>query len=216
MESTQAIKKNVTKSAVSAEKVYVSQFQKEGTETAQLRQIVESESEYPSARISNERQDNLFSVEDFGFTAQKFTNIENRVGFINVPVGTTVEKVAELLLANPDACLYRVMDNRPIITKDQEYAIAQGQRTYDDFANSQVVRFPEADSNGVAHPRAGQIVLDRNNKPQYRQVFFSKAAMADEDNRKADTAYGYVSPEIEAELVGAAPTNATVVKEQGL
>ena len=89
------------------------------------------------------------------------------------------------------------MSNKPIITDSQAYAVNQGLRTMDDFANSQIVRY------GDNTPDAGKIVKDDNGKPQYRAIFFSKTAKADVDLRNNDANDFYSSVEIKAELLGA-------------
>src|SRR5690349_20602069 len=90
--------------------------------------------------------------------------------------------------------IYRVLSNAPILTEDQKYAVAMGLRTKDQFANSQAIRYPES------HEDAGQLVLDRAGKVQYRRTFFWPTAMADIDQRGGEV---YLSAELEAELNGA-------------
>lgn len=212
MESTQEITKKVVKSAISVDKVYKSDFQKAGTLTAMLRQAVNNTASYPSKKVGNEKQDSLFGLAEFGFGTQDFSNVENRVAFINVPDDTTVEQVVAKLAAAPHACLYKEMSNRPIITEDQSYSIGMGQRTLEDYANSQIVRYSD---NHTTETLRGKIILDNNGKVQYRRVFFSATPKADVDHRNADKADAFMSPEIEAELAGLT-VNATIVKEQGI
>lgn len=202
--------KSVSASAVTIGRVYAAQFQKNGTETAELRQTVNSFASYPAQKVGNSFNGNIFDIEEFGFSTQDFNSIENRVAWMLVPAGTTMEIVSEKLKNFPGACLYRILDNRPIITEDQRYSISIGQRTYDEFANSQVVRYPEN------HPTlANQIIKDPNGNVQYRQVFFSPVAKQDMDNRTLDATKHFISPEIQAELAGIG-LNATVVPSQGL
>lgn len=199
--SKTAIRTQVTKGPITVDDIHVSDFQKDGTESAQLRQVINVKSFYPSKRVDNNMQDNMFSLDEFGFEETEFESIENRVAFTDVPKGTTVETVLARIAANPTACLYKVLSNEPIITDNQEFAIQQGLRTKDEFANTQVVRYPEGtvkDNIDVS----GQIVLDKNGNVQYRRVFFSMKAKEDIDNRST-TVKGYVSPEIEMELKGA-------------
>lgn len=199
MESTQQevqrIRKVVSKSPIIVDKVYKSDYQKEGTLTAQLRQTVTTLSYYPSKAVSNNLQDNIFAAEQFGFGEQEFKNEENRVAWIDVPMGSTVESVTAQLSKFPEAELYRVMSNRPIITDHQKYAIDNNITTLDVFANSQAVRFP------VGHPQEGELALDQNSgKVQYRAVFFKASKINDIDKRTSDPTDYYASPEILAEI----------------
>ena len=197
-----AIRTEVTKSGIQIEDVFTSDFQKEGTLSAQLRQVIEVKSFYPSKKVDNNMQDNVFSLDEFGFEEQEFTSNENRVAWMDVPVGTTTDQVAERIAKFKDACLYKVLSNTPIITDNQQYAISQGLRSTDDFANTQVVRYPDG-TKKEDKDVSGQIVLDKNGNVQYRKVFFSSTKKEDIDNRSTTTPV-YMSPEIEMELKGAA------------
>jgi len=196
MEQSSSVRKEVAATAVSVDKIYTADYQKEGTKTAQLRQKVVTTSFYPTKQISNSHQDNIFELEEFGFEEQEYRNEENRVAWIDIPaIINSVDDVVAKLPA--DSCLYRVMSNKPIITDSQAYAVNQGLRTMDDFANSQIVRY------GDNTPDAGKIVKDDNGKPQYRAIFFSKTAKADVDFRNNDAEDMYMSVQIRAELMGA-------------
>lgn len=190
------IRKEVSKGGLDVSRVYSSEYQKEGTETAELRQTVTTKSYYPTKSIANNRQDNVFGMQDFGFEEQEFVNVENRVTWIDVPKGTTAEQVKAKLAAHPEAGLYRVLANKPILTDNQEYAIKTGLASYDQFANSQVVRYPENAEGG----NGGKIAPDTNGKPQYRAIFFKVDAPQDIDMRTAETEDFYASAEIKAEL----------------
>lgn len=190
-----SIRKTVNKGAVTIDSLHSTEYQKEGTKTAQLRQVISTTSYYPSKQIKNELQDNPFAMDDFGFTEDEFTNKEERVAFIDVPVAiqTADEVLAKL---RPDSCLYRIMSNHPIISSNQDYAIKQGLITLDQIAEKQVVRY------GKGHTQEGQLVKDSNFKPQYRQVFFSLTAKEDIDNRNTVADDYYASPLIQSELTG--------------
>lgn len=197
MESNNSVRKEIVKSVLEASRVYSSDFQKEGTQTAELRQSIKTKAFYPAMAVSNDLQDNVFSAkEDFGATEKEFENVENRVAWIDVPHGTTVEEVQAKLAPHSGACLYKMMSNKPILTSQQKYAIDNPELDVDmnTFANTQVVRYP------ADHASAGQIVTDVNGKVQYRAVFFSKVVKEDVDSRTADTADFYASPEIKAEI----------------
>jgi hypothetical protein len=190
-----AVRKEVKKSSVTIDKVYVGDYQKEGTKSCQLRQVVETTSYYPSKQISNNMQDNPFSLGEFGFEEQAFPNKENRVAWIDVPAALSQDDVLGRL--PKDCCLYKVLSNRPILTNNQAYAIDEGIRTMDEFASTQIVRY------GENSPLSGQIVKDDNGKPQYRQIFYSNTPKEDIDLRNASGTDYYASAAIIAELNGA-------------
>lgn len=188
------IRKEISKDSLSVSRVYKSDYQKEKTHTAELRQTVTTKSYYPSKSVSNNMQDNIFGQSDFGFQEQEYVNNEKRVAWIDVPEGMTPEAVAEKLKDFEDATLYRVLSNNPILTDNQVYAINAGLTTKDNFAESQVVRYPEGTEN------AGKLALDSNGKPQYRAIFFSNSAKDDMDLRTEGPDDFYASASIKAEL----------------
>ncbi len=194
MESTtNQIRKEVSKSTLEVSRVYKSDYQKEGTLTAELRQTVTTKSYYPSKSVSNDHQDNIFSAAEFSFEEKEYENIETRVAWIDVPVGSTVESVTAKLANFKEATLYKIMANAPILTDSQKYAIDNGITSIDVFANRQAVRFPDGND------KAGQLALDANGNVQYRSVFFMSSAIADMDKRGADATI-YLSAELEAEV----------------
>lgn len=211
--SDTGVKKVVSVSPITLDKVAISgEFQKPGTLTAQIRQMVETKSYYPSKKTTSDKQANIFSNDDFGFGTQDFTSTENRVAFLLVPTNATEEVVKAKLAAAmaAGACIYRVLSNSPILDENQKYAIAAGLRTKDMFANSQVVRYPktkENDEKGLS----GKIWVDRQGKVQYRKTFFWNTPQADQDLRNGGSDY-YTTPEIQAELQGASVlTGQTIV-----
>lgn len=195
-EAQERIRKEVSKSPISVSRVYTSDYQKEGTLTAELKQTVTTKSFYPSKSVANSLQDNIFSMADFKFEEQEYTNNEVRVAWIDVPVGMTVEQVTAKLQTNPNAGLYRILSNKPIISDTEQYAIdsAELEVNLDTFANRQAVRFP----NG--HPQEGELAFDTNGKIQYRRVAFSVAGIEDKDIRTSEPSDFYASPELEAEI----------------
>lgn len=197
MENTQVverIRKEISKDGLAVSRVYKSDYQKEGTLTAELRQTVTTKSYYPSKSVANNMQDNIFGQADFGFEEQEYVNNEKRVAWIDVPEGMSAEQVTAKLASFPEATLYRVLSNHPILTDSQVYAINAGLTSKDAFAESQIVRFPEGNEN------AGKLALDSNGKPQYRAVFFSNAAKDDQDMRTEAADDAYVSEAIAAEI----------------
>lgn len=191
------IRKEVTSSPIMVERVYKSDFQKEGTLTAELRQVVTTKSFYPSKSISNSLNENIFSIQDFGFEETDYENKETRVAWIDVPVGSTKESVQKQLDNLKEATLYRILSNRPIIADTEQYAIdnPEMETTIDTYANRQVVRYPKE------HEQEGSLVVTEG-KVQYRRVAFSKGAKADVDLRNSDLADVYMSAEIKAEVNG--------------
>jgi len=203
--SNQQIRKEQVKGAISVSRVYENEY-KEGVLTAELKQTITTKAWYPSKQIATSHSDNLFGMDDFGFEEQEYTSTETRVAWIDVPVGTTKEQVEAKLAACPEAVLYRILDNKPILTDSQRYAIGNPDLdlTLDQIADRQVVRFPEG------HEEAGKLAL-HNGKVQYRSVFFKTSSCEDIDNRTEDPAEMYLSEALKAEI-----NNITVVEGQGL
>lgn len=237
-----ASRQEVTKSKVTVDRVYTSDFQKEGTLTGQLRQVITTKSYYPAKQAVNELTNSMFDNSDFGFQEQEFESVEQRVAFINVPLGTTdaqLQKIlddvivrnaeikAEIKKANvsnvhqlpdhvkselktkwklsdtkfaklqlSDPCVYKILSSHPVITSSQQYAIDQGLLQKNTLANRQVARYGENADN------AGQLVLDQNAKPQFRQTFFSEFHVEDLDWRTVDPEDYFSTPEISLELTG--------------
>lgn len=190
--------RNIQKSRVVVEMLNHGQYQKTGTITAVLRQRVLISATYPSISIDNNKQQNPFSMNDFDAAGagQTRNSRENRVAFIDVPTGSTIEQVQAKI--DPSAQLYRIMSSDVILTNNHVNAIERGLTTKDEVAKSQVARYPQGDVN------AGQVIPDKTNgKPvQYRKVFFWNGPKADEDLRGGDA---YVPESIQAELSPSAP-----------
>lgn len=206
METNPNIRKEVSISPLTVTKVFKSDFQKEGTLSAELRQTIETVSFYPSKVVTNSINDNIFDTADFGFEEQSFPNKETRVAWIDVPVDSTVESVKEKLEKNPEACLYRILSNKPIIADTEQHAIENTNFpnvTKDSFAKKQVVRISEK-----ATENAGMLALV-NGKIQYRRIAFTKTAKKDMDLRTSEPSDFYASPELKAEM------NNTVYVEEG-
>lgn len=199
------VKKTVTKSVITLDKVGVSNpdFQKEGTKTAQIRQVVTTLSSYPEKKVDSNMQSGLFATEEFGFGSKDYVNHENRVAFLLVPLTKTEDEIkANIAAANAKgACIYRVLSNDVILDDNQAYAIREGLRTKEQFANSQVVRFPETDAT-KADGTAGKIQRDAQGNVQYRKTFFWHEPKADMDLRNGKSEL-FITSEIKAELEGA-------------
>lgn len=192
----QRVRKEVSKGALEVSRVYAADYQKEGTLTAEIKQTITTKSYYPSKSVSNNLQDNPFSTSDFGFSENEYTANETRVVWVEVPVGSTVESVAAKLATLPDANIYKMLANKPILSDNQVYAIGAGLTTKDIIADKQVVRYPSG------HPQAGQIILDPQGKVQYKATYFKTSAMADQDLRTADVNDFYATPNMNIELAG--------------
>lgn len=177
-------------SPIEVTRVYASDYQKKNTMTAELKQLVTTT--YPGASISNGLNDALFSDEAFNLPeGQSFTS--TRIGWINVPEGTTLEVVKAKLAQTPNAKLTRILSNNPILSKEDQYAIDSPdyEATMDTFADRQVVRDGESQS----------LILDANGKVQFKKIVF-KLAGNDQDLRTPELEDQYWSPEIEQEYLG--------------
>ena len=124
-----------------------------------------------------------------------YTNDDKRVTWVDVPAGASADDVLGKIPMT--AVIYRFISNHPILSSNQLYSIDQGQRTMDDFANSQVVRYGDNHSTN-----AGELILDAEGKPQYLQRFYSSTAKADVDNRNTAPDDFYSSEAITAEMNG--------------
>lgn len=191
-----ATRVEIHKSKIEVSRIYKADFQKEGSETCELKQTVKAISFYPSKSVKSNLGDNLFEASEFGYSERDYIQERTDVAWIIVPEGTTVEKVQEMLAKEKQATLYRIISNHPVLTDNQKYSIAQGLKTMDDFADAQVMRY----GTDTEDHNAGDLVLDSNGKPQYKACFFSKEGKADIDLRTSDPQDFYTSVSIYAEL----------------
>jgi hypothetical protein len=142
---------------------------------AQLRQKVDKI--YPSGGTHDSLTDALFNVDEFNLK-QGSTYSENRVAWIDVPVGTTVEGVQQKLAGFPEARLVKHLSLNPILTEEQASAIQNGLNdlTIEKVAAKQVVKDEEEN------------IRDYKGYLQYRVVKFATTAKEDVDSREADYA----------------------------
>lgn len=198
------IRKTEKKGVLTFGRLYKADYQKEGTLTAEIRQSVVTTSYYPSKKVESSLQQNVFGLAEFGFTEQEFTSTEQRVAWLLVPANLeeAVVKAKVEAAANTGGHIYKALSNAPILDENQNYAISVQLKTLDDFANSQIVRYPTNEET-VAKGTAGKIILDGNDFPQYRRTFFWTVAKDDVDLRTKDATKVYLSPQIKAELQGA-------------
>lgn len=197
-QAVSSIRKESVTGPILVSRVYESDYQKEGTLTAELKQTIKTKSFYPTKSVSNSLQANIFQMSDFGFEEKTFESSETRVTWIDVPVGSTIESVTAKLADFPEAILIKYLANRPILDENQKYAINNPDldTNQDTFANRQVVRYP------IGAENAGEIVLDVNGKVQYRRIAFSTVAATDIDARTVAATDFYASDEVRAELNG--------------
>lgn len=185
----------VTRSKISFSRLYKASYQKEGSKTLEVKQLIKTTSHYPSKKYNSSLQDGLFSESDFGAETNTYTQEETRVAWILVPENKTETEIKLMINNLPNSCIYKVLSNEPILDENQKQSIATGLKTKADFANAQVVRY------GDNHEKAGQLILDTDGNVQYRRTFFSKEVKADEDYRGVVEVY--MSREIEMEFEGA-------------
>jgi hypothetical protein len=197
------VRKETSKSGLEVARVHATAYQKEGTLTAEIKQTITAKSYYPSKSVSNNMQDNPFSTAEFGFSEKEYVATEKRVAWVDVPTGSSVESVIAKLATLPNASIYKILANHPILSDNQQYGINAGLTTKDSIADKQVVRYPEG------HPQAGALIL-KDGKPQYKATFFKSEAKEDEDLRTADPADFYASATMRVELAGTINTIALV------
>jgi hypothetical protein len=195
----QKVRKEISKAPLEISRVHATKWQKEGTLTAEIKQTVTTKSFYPSKSVSNNLKDNPFSSEEFGFTDTVYSSEERRVAWVDVPLDSTVESMQARLALLPEATIYKILANKPIVSDSQEYAILAGLTDRDTIANSQVVRY------GEGSEKAGQMILN-NGKPQYKATFFKRQAKEDEDLRTADPSDFYATEAMKVELAGITTT----------
>ncbi len=176
------ITKNMNRSPIEVIKVEKSQFDKDGIKTATVKQVVTTTSHYPNASIDNNMQENVFDINDFDVESNDYSNDETRVAFIPVPENTIPGSIVEKLNSFPNACIYKILSTRPILTDNHLAAISNGVTTKDKIAESQVTRYP------AGHEREGQII-PWNGLPQYRKTFFWSTLKEDIDNRNVENTF---------------------------
>jgi hypothetical protein len=188
------IRKEVVVSSIMVSRVYKAAYQKDNTLTAELKQTVTTKSFYPSKSVSNELKDNPFSNAQLGISeGEPYEAKETRVTWIEVPVDSTVESVQAKIATLPNASIYKILANKPILSSTQQAGVNAGLTTTDIIADGQAVRYSKD------HLEAGKLVL-HNGKPQFRVTYFKSAGSPDVDMRTADPADFYATPTMKAEL----------------
>jgi hypothetical protein len=185
----------VNRSKLSFSRLYSASYQKSGSKTLEVKQLIKTTSSYATKKYNSSLQDALFTESDFGAETNEYTTEETRVAWILVPENKTETEIKLMLNNLPNACIYKVLSNEPILDENQKQSIATGLKTKADFANAQVIRY------GENNDKAGQLILDADGNVQYRRTFFSKDVKSDEDYRGNGNIY--MSREIEMEFEGA-------------
>jgi hypothetical protein len=199
------IRKEVNVSPIMVSRVYKASYQKDNTMTAELKQTVTTKSYYPTKSVSNELKDNPFSNVQLGITeGEPYVQNETRVTWIDVPVDSTVESVQAKLATLPNANIYKILANKPILSSSQKAGIEAGLTSTDIIADGQAVRYSKD------HPQAGKLV-QHNGKPQFRVTYFKLEGSPDVDMRTADPADFYATPAMQAEL-----SNSVTVEQETL
>lgn len=188
----------IRKGKLALRRLFMNDFQKEGSITAEIEQVVITTSFYPAKKVSSDMQAGLFSLAEFGYAETPYESTETRISWVPVPVDSTVEEVAVRLavMEAAGATNYKVLANEPILDENQKFAIGAKRRTKDQFAATQVCRYPKG------HADEGKLILDENHNPFYRRIFFMDKPQVDIDARDKNKVY--LSPEIIAEMQGAA------------
>jgi len=184
------------KGKITFSRLYTNNYQKQGSQTLEIKQIIKTVSSYPSKKYNSNLQDSLFSESDFGVETNVYTSEETRVAWILVPDSKTEDEIKRMVAAlSAEACIYKVLSNEPILDDNQKSAIQNGLKTLDEFAMSQVVRYPDT------HSQASECILDSDGNIQYRRTLFSKTAKEDIDTR--GNGKTYVPEELQVEVYGA-------------
>ena len=191
------ITKNTTYGDVTIDSVKASKYQKNGTLTAQLRQVIKTITTYPSTVIGDGVSDNLFDDNEFSLSEGKsYENEETRVTWINVPDTCTIQvlqqRLDNLKAQGKQPCIMKVVSNEPILTDNQKNAIDRGLKTKDDFADKQVVRYGKNSEN------QGALILDSEGNPMYKRNYFFKDRVEDENH--CGVSEVYLSSKIAEEL----------------
>lgn len=193
-----------TKGKVTFSRLYKSEYQKEGSLTVEVKQIITKKSYYAAKKYNSDLQDNLFSDEEFGAEEKEYSSTETRVAWIQVPSTTTEAQVKQMILKLAStACIFKILSNAPILDSNQQKAIDNNLKSLEDFSDAQVARYPRGSE------KEGQVILDDNSKVQYRRTLFSKIHKEDIDLR--GNGDEFVSETVIEELEGAG-----IFYEQGI
>lgn len=209
MEDSNIIKKQI-KEKVFISRVFTAHYQKPGTITAELKQQVSAEIIYPDKIIRNNLQGNIFDTEDFEVTGKVFTSNRIDVTWITVPKNSTLESVKEQLAKFPNATLYRILSNHPIMSDSQKLyydsLIESGQESLafkfeETVANSQLLTYSQDSPEGMYYK--GDLLLDINGKPQYKACFLDETGKKEDlDLKTKEPSDFYSTIEVKMKLSG--------------
>lgn len=135
-------------------------------------------------KVNNSLQAQVFSAEELGLKKEIREYTETRNYLLQVPINFTAEQIEQKLT---NFRLNRILSNNPILTDEEAYMITSGTgtKTILDYAKSQVVR----------NSQTGSIVLDNNNKFQFRRITLGTLETEDQDLRTTDNV-GYSNAEL--------------------
>ncbi len=138
-------------------------------------------------KLNNSLNSSPFSAEELGLKEETREYKEKRNYLLKVPENAT-EEIINAKLKGFTLC--KTLSNFPILTDEESYMISSGEgnKSYMDYAKSQVVRNSE-----------GKIVLDRNNKFQYRRITLNPLGTEDRDLRTANIQDQFSNAELIAE-----------------
>lgn len=180
------MEKSVNFGKIVISNLYTSKYQKKGTITCELKQVVTTTTTYPSAGIG--LGDNLFDSSEFSeLESPSYENKETRVFWMNVPAGTTSQDVQLRLDKAVNAKLVKILSNRPILNSNQENAISSGLTTLEKIAESQVVK----DKDGK--------MISRNGEPCFKKIVFAIKG-AEDENILHDNAYKFETANVDSDF----------------
>lgn len=157
-----------------------------GILNAQLRQTVTSI--YPTMNI---KSGGLFEPNAFGDAVAGQSYESTRVTWLDVPAGTSVETLQQLLNASPSARIVAVYGNKveDVLLPNEKAAIAAGLQTLEFFEEKRRIRAKDG----------SELPGER----QYSNFFFDKAGRADIDLRQVKTSNTQVAQKEEVTATGA-------------
>lgn len=165
-----SITKERNESRIIVEKVSEHKY-KDDVMSAQLRQVHSTKTTYPGKNVGNDKQDSLFEAEAFGGESKVYETTQNRVTWIDVPLGSTVESVqAKVDSLGDNARIYQIVstDVMDCLTSGHLYQITQGTMTLADQQESKALRNSD-----------GELVRDESGNILYRALYFSTKGQAD-------------------------------------
>ena len=80
-----ATRKTVQRGKVTFSRLFASDYQKSGSKTLEIKQLITTTMYYPTKKFNSDLQDALFSESDFGVEENGYETTETRVAWIPVP-----------------------------------------------------------------------------------------------------------------------------------